>query len=201
MDDDTRAAIPGGIKISSKKYLDYIGIKGVSRLKYNLLLLNSNDFLFKNFANDEIIYDYLQTSDHFKFGCVNPSIILNTAEGHIATFTSLTSYGDCPTPVIKISKEPLHLIRNVFLQNGQKAGTVSLYFRNPDDDSAPVWIDFDPKLALNFTEDIQACEALKNRNSAAAWECLEIGLAQIKDSTKTGLYAVDVDPKLIKSAY
>ena len=191
VDDTTQASTPGQIEISKKKYLDYLGLSGVLRLKYSFLLSLPISFLFKLFRSNNIVYDFIQKMEQFKYGCLNPTIVVNKEKGLIATFTNLTSYGDDITPVIKISKEPLHLIKNIQIVNGQRLPTIALYTRDLEDEYASAWVDFDPKIANCFTDDLNACNHLLSRMSKNGWQCLQQGLNQLEDIENEGWIFVD----------
>jgi len=201
VDNTTHASTPGQIQISKRKYFNYIKLTGFMRLKYHLLFSFPQNFLFKLFHSDNIVFDFTQKTEQFKYGCLNPTVVINKDKGLIATFTNLTSYGTDITPVIKISKEPLELISNVEIKNGKKLPTVALYMRNVQDEFATAWSDFDPKVANCFTDDLEACNKLLSRISANGWKCLENGLNQIDNKERTGLYYVDLDVELVRNAY
>lgn len=113
VDETTQASTPGQIQISKNKYLDYLKLSGLKRLKYYILLGLPQYVLFKLFQSNKIVFDFVQKSEQFKYGCLNPTIVINKDTGLIATFTNLTSLGDDITPVVKISQEPLELITNL----------------------------------------------------------------------------------------
>lgn len=201
VDETTQASTPGQIRISKSKYLDYFKVSGIKRLKYFLLFYLPQNILFKLFNSDKIVFDFIQKTEQFKYGCLNPTVVINKDRGIIATFTNLTSYGDDITPVIKISKEPLELITNLKIKNGQKLPTVALYTRNENDELATAWADFDPKIANCFTDDIAACNTLLGRISANGWQCLANGLSQIDNTEQIGLYYIDLEDDLVRDAY
>lgn len=200
VDNSSKASMPGQIKISRKKYLDYLGLSGIIRLRYLLLFYLPKKILFKLFHSDIIVFHFIQTTERFLYGCLNPTIIINKNKKLIATFTNLTSHGNKVTPVIKISEEPLHLIKNIKIENGQKLPTVALYERNPKDIFASAWIDFDPKIANCFTDDIKACNKLLSRITDKGWKCLAEGLSQLEDHEAIGLYHVKIDAELVRNA-
>jgi len=201
IDNTSKASIPGQLNISKRKYLDYIGLKGVNRLKYYLLFCLPYSILFKLFQRNIIVFDFIQKTEQFKYGCLNPTIVINKDEGLIGTFTNLTSYGEEITPVIKISKEPLELIRKQEVNNGQKLASVALYARDEDDEFASAWIDFDPKVANCFTDDIEACNHLLFKLNENAWKCLEVGLNQINNTEELGLYYLEMETELVRKSY
>ena len=201
VDENTIASSPGQIEISKIKFFDYIELMGIKRIKYNILFSLPSNFLYKLFSSDEIVYDYIQKQEQFKFGCLNPTIVINKEKGLIATFTNLTSIGDEITPVVKISKEPLGLIKSIKVVNGQKLPTVALYTRNTEDEFATAWTDFTPKVANCFTDDLTICNELLSRLSSNSWKCLDLGLAQVYDKEQEGLYYVKLQKDLVQSSY
>ena len=200
-DDSTEAAQPGRLKISPRKYLDFIGLTGPVRLKYHFLLHLPQRILFKIFKSDQIVHDYEGYTEQFRFGCINPSVVLDSEKGLIATFTNLTGSGNQPTPVIRISAEPLHLIKNKLVENGLRIPTVAFYLRNMADPTATVWADFDPKIPHCFTDDTNACNNLMFKISGNAWTSLNIDLEQVPYPYQIGLYHLQLDPDLVWSAY
>lgn len=201
IDDNTQASTPGQINISKIKYLEYVQLTGLAWLKYASLFKLPDNILFKLYHDDTIVFNYIQMVEQFKYGCLNPSIVINKQKGLLATYTNLTSYGEVQTHVIKISKEPLHLITNIQVENGQKLPSVALYYRNLEDEYAYAWSDFNPKIANCFTNDLNACNQLMSRCSEKAWKCLEIGLRQLKSKEIISLYHVDIDSDLVFNAY
>lgn len=201
VDSNSEAASPGQIEISKSKYLDYAKLNGIERIKYNLLFSLSSDFLFKWLGANKLVFDYIKKKEQFRYGCINPTIVVDKSKGLIATFTNLSSNGYDIVPVVKISKEPLELIRNIEVLDGQKLPTVALYLRNTEDEFARAWVDFTPKIVNCFTDDLTVCNEVLSRVSSKAWECLELGLVQVINKTHEGLHYVKMDKKLVQSAW
>ena len=199
-DDTTFASNPGGVVISANKYLSYIGLTRSPKLFYRLLFFFSDSFLFKHFKNNPIVYDWISKKEQFISGCINPTIVLNKDKGLIATFTNLTFNGGRPTPVIKISKEELHLIKNVRVANGQRLSSVAVFYRNTHPDEN-FWSDFNPKIANCFTNDTEVCNRALTSLTHESFECLQQGLDQVRDKNKIGLYHVQLDDSLVLAAY
>lgn len=198
--EESYAAVPGEISISKQKFLDYFGVRGIRRLMYRIVLSFPKRLLYSILKNNVLVSHWISITEHFKFGCVNPAIVLNQEKGLVAAFTNLTNSGNVPTPVIKIYKEKLHLVqREIF--TGQKISTVALYYRNPKQVNASASIDFDPKVPDCFTNDYVVCDQTMNKLSVNSWKCLELGLAQLKEKEKLGLHHVDLDKELVNSSY
>ncbi len=200
VDTNTEASSPGDIVIDKQKYLDYIGLQGWKRIYYSLLLRLPKDLLYKRFHKNPVVFHYIRKIEQFKLGCLNPTVVVDKDNGLIATFTNLTYTGSSPTPVIKISREPLHLIKEPALFNGLRLPTVALYQRDPRKQQAYAWDNFDPKIANCFTDDILACDHLLSRLSKNSWICLQEGLKQVQTPGATGLYYVQLDPVLVENA-
>jgi hypothetical protein len=192
VDDTTFASQPGAIQISVYKYLDYHKCQGFTRMFYGILLSIPKTILFKLFKWNETVYDWIVTCELFALGCVNPSIIINKEKGIVATFTDLTCIGDSSTPVVKVSVQPLHLIKNMKAKNGQRISTVALYFRDMEHKNATAWKDFHPLVPNCFTDDMDACLSCLEKIRPQAWTDLEFALTQVADKEKEGLYHVEM---------
>ncbi len=201
VDNSTVASNPGLIEISTKKYFDYIRMSGMSRFLFSVLFCLPEKFLFKLFGSNRVVFDYVQMREQFRYGCLNPTVVIDEENNLIATFTSLTATGNKPTPVVKISKEPLDQLSNISTENGQRLPTVALYLQDPKNMNAAAWMDFDPKIANCFSDNRIQCEELLQRISENAWLSLELALKQIDSPYKVGLYPVQLDDELVRNAY
>ncbi len=199
LDDTTQASNPGGIIISKEKFFQYFEITGAKRALYNLIFKLSKSTLYRLFEGNNTVRAWIHTSEHLEFGCTNPSVIINPQKGLIATFTNLTSIGNKPTPVIKISREKLHLIQDKELKDGIRIASIALYYRGEPD--AKAWADFDPIVPHCFCTDTRPCDKKTESIHPNAWKCLETGLHQIENKEKAGLYYITLDKQLVNSAY
>jgi len=200
-DDSTVASHPGQTRISSGKFFNYYGVTGFQRLYYSVVFKMSFKTLQRLMRNNRIVYEWTAKSEQFKFGCLNPSVIIDVEKGIIATYTNLTNNGSEPTSVIKISIEKLHLIEGKDLSIGQKIPSVAIYHRKPDSLAINAWDDFDPRVPYCFSEDVHNCDKLLKRLNDNHWRCITIGLEQIDDKKKPGLYYVKIDPEIANAAY
>lgn len=199
LDDTTQASNPGGIIISKEKFFQYFEITGVKRSFYSLVFKLSKNALYRLFEGNKTVMSWIHTSEHLEFGCTNPSVIINSEKGLIATFTNLTSIGNKPTPVIKISRDKLHLIQNKELKNGMRIASIALYYRGEPNVNA--WADFDPIIPHCFCTNTKSCDDKTDSIYPNAWKCLETGLNQIENKENAGLYHITLDEKLVNSAY
>jgi hypothetical protein len=176
-----------------------VGLTGWKRLKYSLLLNDSPTFLnlFRDTVNDDWQLRVLQ----FERGCINPTVVVDVQNRLVATFTNLASMPGEPTPVIKISKERLDLITNVEVYDGLRLPSVAIYVPHTDHGWGMPWKDFDPKVANCFTNSKKDCQRLLSKLPANAWKCLELGLEQVPDKKREGLYPVKLDSHLVNNSY
>ena len=73
--------------------------------------------------------------------------------------------------------------------------------RDLEDEYASAWVDFDPKIANCFTDDLNACNHLLSRMSKNGWQCLQQGLNQLEDIENEGLYYIELEKDLVRNAY
>lgn len=196
-DETAVASHPGDITISPQKFLDYYNIKGLKRFYYLMLFKLPMEFLGKVMRNNSVVYEWIGRTEQFRFGCLNPSIVIDPERGLIATYTNLTNNGGMPTSVIKITSEKLYLIEGMKFIKGQKIPSVAMYYQSKEDPSATSWVDFDPRVPHCFSEDISLCNKLLDRLNKNNWLCVKIGLEQIQNKDEVGLYSVKIDPDIV----
>lgn len=199
-DDSTVASSPGNVIISPSKFLDYYSVKGMRRIMFSILFKIPLKLLNRIAGNNEIVHQWIAKTEQFQFGCLNPSIILNVETGLIATYTNLTNNGGKINSVVKISNEKLHLIKQRELKNGQRIPSVAIYYRNVEKPNSNSWKDFSPLVPNCFTDNFIECDNLLKRLNENHWTCLNIGLEQIEDKTKIGLYKVSIIPEIENAA-
>jgi hypothetical protein len=200
LSDFAEASRPGGIKISARKFLDYFGIKGVKRFYYLLIMSFPKRITYKLFSNDKVVYTWISLCEQFESGCINPSVIINKDNGLVATFTNLNYTGLNPVPAIKFTYAKLHLIKNIEISNWQKIATVAIYMRYEKQTVPNAWDDFRPLVPNCFTDKVQDCNNAFNKLNQYSWQCLEMGLKQIKYNPETALYYVNIDPAIIEAS-
>jgi uncharacterized protein DUF3239 len=202
LDERTLASHPGAIKISIKKFLAYKSIHGLKNIYYRVVLMLPKQYLFLRFKNDKVVDEWIEKTEQFKYGCINPSVIINKNKGIVATYTDLANSDKAARePVIKIWKEKLELIDNTYISSGQKVSTVSTYSSDKEDSEANAWANFHPNIPNCFTDDLQQCETAMQQLNEIAWRCLEIGLDQIKDKEALGLYYIEIDEDMVYEAW
>ena len=200
-DDTTIAALPGGIIIDKTKFLIFFEITGIRKTVYSMILSSKLKFLNKIFPKNSVVQEWISLNEHFQYGCANPTIIINKSKGIYATYTDLTNDIGDSTPVIKIVQIKNSALKHMELRDGNKTVTVSMYFRHIGDPNARTWSDFEPLLPHVFSNNVSSILHLQEKIKAQAWECLKLGLEQIEDIEKTGLYHVKLLEDLTKNAY
>ena len=201
LDDSSKAALPGGINIDLTKFLDYYELGGLPRFLFKRLLNKPLETLKKKSGRSKIIFLYVHTNEHFEFGCVNPSIILDATRGLVATYTDLTNDGGEATSVIKIEQVTEPVFHDMAFKDMEEVATVSLYQQDETNENARAWKDFKPLLPHLFTADLGKCDAMKKRLNSAEWKCLHEGLKQIPNVHEEGLYHVNLDSELTDQTY
>lgn len=140
---------------------------------------------------------WTRIKEHFKFGCVNPGIVISMNPMLIAVLTDLSNVsGDngYNYPVIKVLSKELSSIAGQDPLTGMRLATVALYVRG-DDEYATHWEDFDPRPAECATNDINEIKRLMASISHSDWTELDAGLGQIPRPYAPGLYRVDLHKK------
>ena len=199
-DHSTVASNPGATDISLKKFGEYYDLNAFQRFKLRRYSKLSEDELKMVCKKSRLALLYVLTKEKFKYGCINPAVIVNPKKGLVAAFTSLTAWGDETRPVVKIYKERLDMLFDFERHKGQKLVTVAFYRRPKGEDSPQFWADFEPQVLRCFVEDGKLIQDKQRSIKAEAWQALTIGLRQIKDK-KPGLYRVEVDSDLVRNSY
>lgn len=200
VDTTTSASNPGEIIISIDKYIEYYNIAGIQKLALKVLTGLPKNLSRTLFPNWNLLYNWINRYEQFRYGCISPSVVVDKTNGIVAAFTSLTAAGDIPKPVIKLFTEKLHLIVDKDVHNGERLASVALYTPDSQNPTSPYWKDFTPLVADCFSADSRACETALNSMNDACWECLFRGLEQIEDKSKTGLYHVKLPVALVNAA-
>lgn len=138
------------------------------------------------------IFYWQRVSEHFKYGDVNPGIVVSVDPMAIAVSTDLTK-GVGNYPVIKIIRKELRTIMGQVPRIGVKLPTVSLYEGCVHDD-LPHWIDFHPCPAECATNDINEIKRLMSTFTERDWSKLEAGVERIPRPYLSGLYHARVRP-------
>lgn len=129
--------------------------------------------------------------DHFRHGCINPSIVVCLDPMLIAVATDLTK-GVGEFPVIKIFKKRLSVIGGCQPVLGSRLATVSLYYATPDD-SIPHWASFDPRPVECATTDKAEIDRMLLSISESDWQELGRWLGQVPRPFECGLYTIHAD--------
>lgn len=200
-DDTTVAAIPGGILIDKSKFLNYYKVGLLWKVYYSFILNSNLEKLSTKYPKDKIVQQWISLNEHFQFGCVNPSIIINKTRGIYATYTDLTNDGGASTPVIKIVQIHNSAFKQLDVNDNDNTVSVALYSQKRENLDARAWSDFKPLLPELFSTDKLACQSTKEKISESAWQCLHLGLAQIENKELPGLHHLELSNDLTQKAY
>jgi len=124
----------------------------------------------------------------FRYGCVNPSVVVSDAPFTLAVYTDLTT-GAGEYPVIKIHPHPRP--SGVRLKVGDKCATVAMY---TGDGNADHWENFDPILAHCATGNKAALQHCLESIPPNEWLRLEAGMKHLPQPLKSGLYPFKYQP-------
>lgn len=201
LNNSTKAAVPGNLSVSKEKYLAYFGTGAADRAfrRLGIGLPRPVDFIpeIKSRADH-----WTMIQEHIRFGCLNPAVVLSAVSQLVAVFTSLTSKGDTPTPVIKVLHERLNLIESARATTGAKFAAASVYFGTPQSLAQSKWHDFSPIIVDCLVDDLEGCENAKKRLKPLAWKCLETALQNLGSRRlDVGLYPVNLPPDMVNNAY
>ena len=123
----------------------------------------------------------------FRYGCVNPAVVVSREDRLIAVFTDLTT-GRGDYPVIKVLHHPLSLMSSVDPRVGTRLATIATY---RGDDEERHWRDFHPHAVNCVTTDGSEIRRVLQSIPAEDWDSLQRGLQQVPRPFKPGLYFVD----------
>jgi hypothetical protein len=133
----------------------------------------------------KLIFLVIRINEHFRYGCVNPSVVVSTNPSLIAVFTDLTT-GKVPRHVIKILPQPLRWMKNGVPSVGTRLATVALYEGIIQKGH---WDNFYPIVVNCVTGSQNDIERVFQSIPEWEWEQLEIGINYIR-TTKIGLYNI-----------
>ena len=134
------------------------------------------------------VFSAIRIKEHFRSGCINPACVVSLNPPLIAAYTDLTT-GRAPWPVVKVLPHPLHRMHGGAPAVGTRLVVVALY---SGEMGKPHWDDFDPIVANCVTRNEAAIEKAFSRLSEENWSDLKIGLQQVPQPYKLGLYPVRV---------
>ena len=193
LDNNTQAANQCLLSVTRADYARYRGTNFMHRC---VLRLTSHIPLgFQNIPLLDGGFRWERFRERFRFGHTAPSVVLNAKHRLMAAYTDLnaTSRGK-PYHVIKIFREKLELLGLPALP-GDRLAAAAL-FQGERIGKLGRWDNFFPVVVDCVTRDIHACEFVRARIPDSDWKALEIGLSQVPDHTRPGLFQVNLPPEL-----
>lgn len=191
----TFASHPGNIQISFLRYIRYFPFYVLTPAA--ALLIGS---LFLLFGGIEMIWLtacaiciatlkaaplYARMSRHYKLGCLNPAVVVQSKPLLLAVYTDLSNSDELFVPVVKILRHPRLGSDNFLI--GARCATVSLYHGSLDNGQ---WDDFDPKLVNAATASEQLIRRSIDQLEQGDWFILEEFVRHLGQPLRPGLYPV-----------
>jgi hypothetical protein len=200
LDKSSRAALPGGITVCRRKYGEYFGTSVANRWFYRCCSH------FPWFARHlpvvgPGIVHWTRVREQLQHGCLNPAVVLDVGSGLVAVFTSLTAFGEKPTPVVKLVHERLRTIDHAPTRNGSRFAAAAVYARTKESWARGCWSDFFPIIVDCLADDYRSCEAAVLRIKPLAWQALDMALQELGGNYREGLFHVRVPDHVVRDAY
>jgi hypothetical protein len=129
---------------------------------------------------------WLVTKRKFKYGNVCPGVIISVEPFKVAVLGNLAHGGGDACNVVKIVGNAISRpLRDIKV--GERVPTVAVY----SDGGLPGrWEDFHPEPVYSATSDQAVIQRVLNSIPDENWRELDVGLTQVPDKTKSGLYEI-----------
>ena len=192
VDDRTRATDEGTLRISRAEYARYDGNTFLgSWYRY----LNSFLPISRRFRNVFGGFRWNHYRERFMYGDTNPAMILDVRARLVAAYTNLDNRLEKRFPVVRIFAEELDRLPSP-PKEGDTFAAVSLYAQNAQTAKSGRWSTFHPLVVDCVVSDRTKCEFRKAMIPEAQWKALELGLSQIPDKTRPGVYDITLPDEL-----
>lgn len=199
LDNDSQAALPGGLVPDRARFARYFSPGWRLDVASYISTFVPHGFsqLTGLWANRT--HQWLATREHLQFGCLSPSTILQS--NLVATFSSLTAWGERSFPVIKVKEEPLAWLVPERRRVGTRHASACVFYRSEASMPTGDWADIDPILVECLVIDAAACSSAMARLSPLAWEALQMGVEQLGKPYVPGLFPVNVPHEIVWNAF
>lgn len=194
LDDNSRASNPGNFRPSllrlCRHYPLWPAIWG-SFLIFSLIMAWNHHWLWWGAAALLLginLLHYVRLREHFRYGCVNPAVVLSLNPPLIAVASDLTM-GQGAYPVIKIISKSLPTANGLPPQTGSRLATVATY-QFPLDKSQAHWADFHPRPVDCASGDPAVLEKVMASLADNDWDELISWLKQIPQPWQCGLFHI-----------
>ena len=191
----TFASHPGNIQINFIRYIRYFPFSvrtpaAAFLIGLSFLLFGGIEMIWLTacaicIAILKVAPLYARLRRHYRLGCLNPAIVLQSKPLLLAVYTELSNSEDRFVPIVKILRHP-RLASDDF-QVGARCATVSLYFGSLEKGQ---WDDFDPKLVNAATADQKTICRSVDRLDEGDWFILEEFVRGLREDARPGLYPV-----------
>jgi hypothetical protein len=198
-DDSTRAATPGRLPLSRRKYARYFGDSVWERM-VRRLGCRLPWFMHGWPVVGPAVHHWTQIREVLEFGCLNPAAVLDAREGLVAVFTNLSNRERRPKPVVRIVVERLALAGPSPPGDGDRLAAACVYWRQPGKPAPADWDDFSAVVVDCLVDDPALCREARERINPAAWTALDLSVAGLSNR-EPGLHPTTVPLALIRDAY
>lgn len=194
LDDSTRATNQCLLRVTRADYTRYRGANIMHR--FGLQLTSRIPLKFQRIPLMAGGFHWERFRERFVFGDTNPAMVLDGKSRLVAAYTDLdATSGKNPFHVVKIFRERLELL-GLPAKPGDRFAANSLYRRGPHTKETGRWETFFPIVVDCVSGDTQTCELVRAKIPDSHWKALEIGLTQIKDKSRPGLFKIGLPREL-----
>ncbi len=192
VDARTKATDEGTLRITRAEYARYDGVTFLGRCyRY----LNSFLPISRRFHNVFGGFRWNHYRERFMYGDTNPAMVLDVRARLVAVYTDLDGRLEKRFPVVRIFVEQLDRLPSP-PKAGDTFAAVSLYGQDAQTAKTGRWSTFHPMVVDCVVGDSTKCEFRKAMIPDAQWKALELGLAQIPNQTRPGIYDITLPAEL-----
>lgn len=201
LDNNTAAALPARLQLTREGYARYFARSPAQRpMLYGSTFVPYGGRGLLGALRAGVPH-WLEVKEQLVHGCLSPSEVIDLRSGLLATFANLNAVGERSFPVVKIRREPLHLLPKRLQRDGTRFASTSLFHATPQSWAAGRWADFTPLPVDCLISDETACQSARDRLRPLAWEALRLSLAQLGGHREPGLHHVDVPHEIVWNAF
>jgi len=193
LDNNTQAANQCLLSVTRADYARYQGANVMHRCVLQLTSHIPLGFRKIPLLDGGFRWEYFR--ERFRFGHTTPAVVISAKKRLMAAYTDLNATsGRNPYHVIKIFREKLELLELPAVP-GDRFAAAALYQRARTGESGR-WENFFPVVVDCVTRDTHACEFVRARIPDPDWKALEIGLSQVPDQSRPGLFKINLPSEL-----
>ena len=180
------------LKITRAEYARYEALNRLGNLYWHLNTFLPILPLYRRVAGG---FRWHHLRERFMYGDINPAVIVDGQAGLVAAYTDLDTKVQKRFPVINIFVEKLNRLPSL-PSDGDTFAAVSLYGGDGYTKRTQRWHTFHPVVIDCVVRDQARCEFRKAMIPDAQWKALALGLSQIPDKTRPGIYDITLPDEL-----